>query len=149
MAQPHLKFFKAEDEPKSDAFFQIFSGYGHYRRTRKTIGNTVALNRKVISLFLQGKKKIQKNDFNVIFCCMYIATFHSHFGAMQAAEKLRAAGIRASLRPVPRRVSSSCGTCLAFEPQDGRTDYFALLGGEADAVYLYDGEQAEQVWKND
>lgn len=27
MAQPHLKFFKAEDEPKSDAFVRILSGY--------------------------------------------------------------------------------------------------------------------------
>lgn len=80
---------------------------------------------------------------------MYIATFHSHFEAMQAVEKLRKAGVRASLRPVPRKVSSSCGTCLAFEPPDGRTDYFALLKDEADAVYFYDGEQAEQVWKND
>lgn len=95
------------------------------------------------------QEKYSKKTKSCYFEFMYIATFHSHFAAMQAAEKLRAAGIRASLRPVPRRVSSSCGTCLAFEPQDGRTDYFALLGGEADAVYLYDGEQAEQVWKND
>lgn len=79
---------------------------------------------------------------------MYIATFHSHFGAMRAAEQLKTAGIRAFLRPVPRKVSSSCGTCLAFELPDGRTECFSLLGDEADAVYLYDGEQAEQVWKN-
>lgn len=27
MVQPRLKFFKAEDEPKSDAFVRILSGY--------------------------------------------------------------------------------------------------------------------------
>lgn len=77
---------------------------------------------------------------------MYIATFHSHFEAMRAAEKLQAEGVRASLRPVPRAVSSSCGTCLAFETPRGRPDCLSLLEGKADAVYLYDGKQAKRVW---
>ncbi len=79
---------------------------------------------------------------------MYIATFHSHFAAMQAAENFKAAGLKATLRPVPRKVSSSCGTCLSFEEKEA-VDQRALFGNEAEAVYLYDGKEATTVWKND
>ena len=43
----------------------------------------------------------------------YIATFYSHFGAIRFKKE---AGInRPTLMPVPRRLSSSCGTCVRFE----------------------------------
>ena len=46
----------------------------------------------------------------------FIATFYSHFGAIQF--KRRAVGIRnPQLMPVPRRLSSSCGTCVRFEAE--------------------------------
>lgn len=44
----------------------------------------------------------------------YIATFYSHFGAMRF--KRETTGIKAPrLMPVPRKLSSSCGTCVRFE----------------------------------
>jgi len=45
----------------------------------------------------------------------YIATFHSHFGAMSYCKALKKQGVSARLMPVPRRVSSSCGTCVCYE----------------------------------
>ncbi|MCL2527430.1 MAG: DUF3343 domain-containing protein [Defluviitaleaceae bacterium] len=45
----------------------------------------------------------------------YIATFFSHYDALVFFNYLNEAGITPKLIPVPRRLSSSCGTCVAFE----------------------------------
>ena len=45
----------------------------------------------------------------------HIATFFSHFGAMRFKKMCDGAGIPAALMPVPRDLSSSCGTCVRFE----------------------------------
>ncbi|WP_077597348.1 DUF3343 domain-containing protein [Olsenella urininfantis] len=45
----------------------------------------------------------------------YVATFFSHFGAIKTRGLLREAGIDATLMPVPRALSSSCGTCLRYQ----------------------------------
>ncbi len=44
----------------------------------------------------------------------YLATFFSHFGAVRFGRLLRNEGISHVLMPVPRQVSSSCGTCVRF-----------------------------------
>lgn len=44
----------------------------------------------------------------------YIATFYSHFGAIRFAKLCEERGWQAQLRPVPRTLSSSCGTCVYF-----------------------------------
>ena len=44
----------------------------------------------------------------------YIATFYSHFGAIRFKRLCRDAGISAELMPVPRNLSSSCGTCVRY-----------------------------------
>ena len=49
---------------------------------------------------------------------IYIATFFSHFGAMHCKKLCDRAGLPAKLMPVPRKLSSSCGTCVRVEAQD-------------------------------
>ena len=44
----------------------------------------------------------------------YIATFFSHFGAMAFKKKCDQEGYPAVIMPVPRNLSSSCGTCVRF-----------------------------------
>lgn len=44
----------------------------------------------------------------------YIATFFSHFGAMAFKKKCEKEGYMAVIMPVPRNLSSSCGTCVKF-----------------------------------
>lgn len=46
---------------------------------------------------------------------IYIATFFSHYGAIQYNKELKKVGIVGTLMPVPRSLSSSCGTCVKFE----------------------------------
>lgn len=48
----------------------------------------------------------------------YIATFFSHFGAIRFEKKCKNKNISAKLMPVPRLLSSSCGTCVAYECDD-------------------------------
>ena len=45
----------------------------------------------------------------------YIATFYSHFGAIRFKKICDDCGYAAKLMPVPRDLSSSCGTCVSFE----------------------------------
>lgn len=45
----------------------------------------------------------------------YIATFFSHFGAIRFKKLCQAKGWPARVMPVPRDLSSSCGTCVRFE----------------------------------
>jgi len=45
----------------------------------------------------------------------YIATFFSHFGALSYSKALNQQGIAAKMMPSPRKVSSSCGTCVCYE----------------------------------
>ena len=44
-----------------------------------------------------------------------IATFYSHFGAIRFKRTCDSLGFPANVMPVPRNLSSSCGTCVRFE----------------------------------
>ena len=44
----------------------------------------------------------------------YIATFYSHYGALCFKRICDKQGIEAVIMPVPRNLSSSCGTCVRF-----------------------------------
>ena len=48
----------------------------------------------------------------------YIATFHSHFGAARFHKEKVKEGKKAYLQPVPRDLSSSCGTAVHFYVED-------------------------------
>ena len=45
----------------------------------------------------------------------YIATFYSHFGAIRFKKLCDGCGWSARVMPVPRDLSSSCGTCVRYE----------------------------------
>ena len=40
----------------------------------------------------------------------YIATFHTHLSALITSRALTGRGVKAQMMPVPRKLSSSCGT---------------------------------------
>ena len=74
----------------------------------------------------------------------YIATFFSHFGAMMYFKALKEQGITARLMPVPRKVSSSCGTCVRYE----HMEVIDLDDCELDSVYIESGSNFDCVLKN-
>ena len=51
----------------------------------------------------------------------YIATFYSHFGAIRFKNEAHSSVTSIELMPVPRNLSSSCGTCARFEAPDDYT----------------------------
>ena len=54
----------------------------------------------------------------------YIATFYSHFGAMRFKKICDQRELAARLMPVPRDLSSSCGTCVSFEANSFEANSF-------------------------
>ncbi|MDR2720626.1 MAG: DUF3343 domain-containing protein [Nitrososphaerota archaeon] len=73
----------------------------------------------------------------------YIVTFYSHFGALSYYKVLKDRGINAKMLPVPRKISSSCGTCVCYE-NDLLVD---LDGYEIDCVYLKVNDALECILK--
>ncbi|MBQ1364913.1 MAG: DUF3343 domain-containing protein [Clostridia bacterium] len=76
---------------------------------------------------------------------IYIATFFSHFGAMHCKKLCDRAGLPAKLMPVPRKLSSSCGTCVRVEAQDAeqipRTE-------ESEQIALEEENGYRILWSN-
>lgn len=66
----------------------------------------------------------------------YIATFSHHFGAVRFQRNLTKQGFSAKMMPVPRRLSSSCGTCVTFEYAG---DLAALDQEDVEQVYEAEG----------
>ena len=66
----------------------------------------------------------------------YIATFHSHFGALTYCKTLKNLTIAAKLMPVPRKISSSCGTCVKYENPQA----VYLEGCELDSIYIVEAD---------
>lgn len=74
----------------------------------------------------------------------YIATFFSHFGAIHFNKDLKAMGLSGRLMPVPRRVSSSCGTCVKFEAESDT----AVHSDDLEQLFRLDGEALTMVRSN-
>ena len=53
----------------------------------------------------------------------YIATFYSHYGAIQFRKNCEKMNLKAVVMPVPRNLSSSCGTVCSLR----RTGYFRTV----------------------
>lgn len=62
----------------------------------------------------------------------YLATFHTHLAALKTHRALTAAGVAARMAPVPRKISSSCGTCVLYTADDPCWD---TLDHDTEAVY--------------
>lgn len=48
----------------------------------------------------------------------YIATFYSHYGAIRYKKICEELGLKAKVMPVPRSLSSSCGTCVGYDSDE-------------------------------
>ena len=69
----------------------------------------------------------------------YIATFFSHFGAIRFQRLCTQLGWAAQLAPVPRSLSSSCGTCVLFQTAElAKNDLGQLIKPELEQLVLDD-----------
>lgn len=49
---------------------------------------------------------------------VYIATFYAHIGAVRFNKLERLLGNESKMMPVPRMLSSSCGTCVRYSADE-------------------------------
>ena len=76
----------------------------------------------------------------------YLATFHTHFSAMVTCRNLTRLGLQARMAPVPRKLSSSCGTCVSYESNGPALE---AMDADSDAVYsVDDGGQYVLISRN-
>lgn len=75
-----------------------------------------------------------------------IATFYSHFGAIRFKRTCDKLGFSAKVMPVPRNLSSSCGTCVQYEgvcPQNPPEEVEQIVACEGSGYrILYRAENA-------
>ncbi|MCR4677007.1 MAG: DUF3343 domain-containing protein [Sphaerochaetaceae bacterium] len=72
-----------------------------------------------------------------------VATFYNHYGAMMLKKAL---GKNAVLRPVPRALSSSCGTCVFITDADENAVRDAS-DENIEAIYRKNGDSYTEIWK--
>ena len=76
----------------------------------------------------------------------YIATFHTHLSALLTCQRLTAAGVRARMMPVPRKLSASCGTCVRYQSETAMLD---AMDPDVENVYEIVGkEEYTLMWEN-
>ncbi len=74
----------------------------------------------------------------------YIATFHTHLSAMLTCRTLTGMGLDARMSPVPRQLSSSCGTCVYYTASDPALEH---LDEDTEAVYRQTADGYELIWE--
>lgn len=75
----------------------------------------------------------------------YLATFHTHAGAVKFDRMLRSLNEPCELSPTPRKLSSSCGVCARFKYDN----YEELTGGDLDKIYSINGVQYTLVYDSE
>ena len=68
----------------------------------------------------------------------FIATFHTHLSALMTSRALTDLGVQARMMPVPRKLSSSCGTCVRYLAEDAN---LSAMDEDVEAVYEKIGKE--------
>lgn len=75
----------------------------------------------------------------------YIATFHTHLSALMTSRNLTSLGVRSQMMPVPRKLSSSCGTCVRYLAEQ---PHIAAMDEDVEAVYEKKGKEEYTLLMN-
>ena len=74
----------------------------------------------------------------------YIATFFMHFGSIRYERLCRSKGLEARTMPVPRSLSSSCGTCVRyrapeplFDPAHDEMEQMVICNDDGTYTQIY------------
>lgn len=68
-----------------------------------------------------------------------VATFHSHYGAMVFKRKM---GEGCELKPVPRSLSSSCGTAAFFSKDVDPS----IIDENLEAIYIVENNKYKRIY---
>ncbi len=76
----------------------------------------------------------------------YVATFYTHAAALMTNRTLNRKGITSRLGPVPRALSSSCGTCVMYASDD---PHIHDMDRDFESVYAVTESGYKQLYKNE
>ena len=77
---------------------------------------------------------------------MIVITFFTHHSAQVTHKMLKHAGIDSKMAPVPRELSSSCGSCVFADTDE--LD-ISLCDEDFEAVYKQDGKNYIKIYSNE
>ena len=77
---------------------------------------------------------------------MYIATFHTHFGAQQFHKQQKNIDQTATLMPVPRALSAACGICVSFDV-DNVSELIANHPEDLEGIYTSEGSEFKVLFE--
>ena len=77
---------------------------------------------------------------------MIVVTFYTHLSASLTNKSLEKENIRCKMAPVPRELSSSCGSCVIVE---GEEVDLKLIDEDYEAVYKQDGKNYIKISSNE
>ena len=77
---------------------------------------------------------------------MFIATFHTHFGAQQFHNRQKSIDQTATLMPVPRALSAACGICVSFEV-DNVAELVANHPEDLEGIYQSEGSEFKVLFE--
>ena len=77
----------------------------------------------------------------------YIATFFMHFGSIRYERLCKSKGYQARTMPVPRSLSSSCGTCVKYtapeplyDPAHDEMEQMVICNEDGSYTQIYQAE---------
>ena len=76
----------------------------------------------------------------------FVATFYTHLSALRTARALEGVGVQAELAPVPRALSSSCGTCVRYSAEDPLLE---RMDADTEAVYRREEDRYVCLLRNE
>ncbi len=77
---------------------------------------------------------------------MIVITFFTHHSAQLTHKTLKQNGITSKMAPVPRELSSSCGSCVVVDVDEIDT---TLLDEDYEAVYKQSGKSYIKISANE
>lgn len=75
---------------------------------------------------------------------MIVITFFTHHSAQMTYRTLKSEGFSAKMAPVPRQLSSSCGSCV--EVYDADNVDLSLCDDDVEGIYRYDEKTYTQIY---
>lgn len=79
----------------------------------------------------------------------YIATFYSHYGAVCFKKNCEKLGISTKIMPVPRNLSSSCGTCVRFWMEQKFSEVSLELNEELEQIVQVEGDSYRALYRSE
>ncbi len=77
---------------------------------------------------------------------MIVITFYTHHSAQMTFRVLKGESVNSRMAPVPRSLSSSCGSCVIVESDEIDLN---LLDEDYEAVYKFDGKRYVKISSNE